>query len=355
MIRVLIVDDDKLARKGLISIMPWQAYGMQIVGEAANGAKALEFLGGHETDLAFVDLAMPIMSGLELMQTARGKYPRLRFVVLTFHEDFELVQSAFRLGALDYISKIRMETEDCNALFTRIRENFRTSGPNAGEPESNGPEVPAEPVDSGLTETWTAFHWLYDEAEFARLCRQTAASPLDTRQLDMLFACLSEKAAAVTGLTVGPWRAHDSREAALNDIQALRERIHRLAAGDICLGCAAVCILRATHFIRQQLAEPLDADEAAAKVGMSRSYFCVCFKKLVGVTFNKYLRRERIREAARLLTDTAQTVTRISQAVGYGDVKYFSHIFQQETGSLPSEYRSNLRTRQRIESCTSNK
>lgn len=348
MIRVLIVDDDKLARKGLISIMPWQAYGMQIVGEAANGAKALEFLGGNGADLAFVDLAMPIMSGLELMQTAREKYPRLRFVVLTFHEDFELVQSAFRLGALDYISKIRMETEDCNALFARIWEKFHTFGPDTGEPEKSGPDVSAEPADSGLTEAWTTFRWLYDETEFARLCRQTAASPLDTRRFDMLFACLSEKAAAVTGLAVGSWRAHDSRDAALGDIRALRERIHRLAADEIRLGCTPVCILRATHFIRQQLAEPLDAGEAAAQVGMSRSYFCVCFKKLVGVTFNRYLRRERIREAAHLLTYTAQTVTWISQAVGYGDVKYFSHIFQQETGSLPSEYRSQLRARQRI-------
>ncbi|WP_155987791.1 hypothetical protein [Gorillibacterium massiliense] len=44
MIRVLIVDDDKLARKGLISLMPWAAHDMVVVGEAANGAKALEFL-----------------------------------------------------------------------------------------------------------------------------------------------------------------------------------------------------------------------------------------------------------------------------------------------------------------------
>jgi two-component system, response regulator YesN len=61
-IRVLIVDDDKLARKGLISIMPWSDHGMVVVGEAANGAKALEFLEQHEVDLMFVDLSMPVMS-----------------------------------------------------------------------------------------------------------------------------------------------------------------------------------------------------------------------------------------------------------------------------------------------------
>ena len=42
--RVLVVDDDKLARKGLISIMNWEKYGFEVVGDVQNGSKALEFL-----------------------------------------------------------------------------------------------------------------------------------------------------------------------------------------------------------------------------------------------------------------------------------------------------------------------
>jgi len=77
-ISVLIVDDDKLARKGLISIMPWSAHDMIVAGEAANGAKALEFLEQHAVDLMFVDLSMPVMSGMELIQATRKKYPNLK-------------------------------------------------------------------------------------------------------------------------------------------------------------------------------------------------------------------------------------------------------------------------------------
>lgn len=76
MIRVLIVDDDKLARKGLISIMPWAAYEMEVVGEAANGAKALEFLAQNQVDLMFVDLAMPVISGIDLIEEARETWIR---------------------------------------------------------------------------------------------------------------------------------------------------------------------------------------------------------------------------------------------------------------------------------------
>jgi two-component system response regulator YesN len=85
MIKVLIVDDDMLARKGLISIMPWSSHGMKVVGEAANGAKALEFLKNNNVDLMFVDLAMPVVSGLDLVQQTRILYPDLKFVIISFH------------------------------------------------------------------------------------------------------------------------------------------------------------------------------------------------------------------------------------------------------------------------------
>ena len=50
--RVLVVDDDKLARKGLISIMNWEKYGFEVVGDVQNGSKALEFLKDNMVDVA---------------------------------------------------------------------------------------------------------------------------------------------------------------------------------------------------------------------------------------------------------------------------------------------------------------
>lgn len=68
MIHVLIVDDDKLVRKGLMSFLPWESFGMRVVGEAANGEKALDFLKANRVDLLMTDLAMPVMSGIELIK-----------------------------------------------------------------------------------------------------------------------------------------------------------------------------------------------------------------------------------------------------------------------------------------------
>jgi two-component system, response regulator YesN len=119
-LKVLIVDDDHLVRKGIVSLMPWHAYGFDVVGEAENGEKALRFLENNQVDLIITDLAMPTMSGIELIRILCKRFPKLWIVVLTFHQDFEYVQEALRLGAIDYIAKIELENENMHEILRRI-------------------------------------------------------------------------------------------------------------------------------------------------------------------------------------------------------------------------------------------
>ncbi|MGI2296524.1 helix-turn-helix domain-containing protein [Paenibacillus sp. GXUN7292] len=118
--RVLIVEDDHLVRRGLISSMPWKQFNMTVIGEAANGEEALQFLEKHKVDLLFTDLLMPIMPGLELMMHVRDMYPQVGMVVLTFYEEFQYIQEALRLGALDYIIKVDLEFDQMHAVLDRV-------------------------------------------------------------------------------------------------------------------------------------------------------------------------------------------------------------------------------------------
>jgi two-component system, response regulator YesN len=127
-IKVLVVDDDKLVRKGLISAMPWAKFGMDVVGEAANGEKALEYIKENAVDLLLTDLAMPVMSGIELMREVRKRYPHIHIVVLTLHQDFDYVQEALRLGAIDYIAKVQLEKEHFDQVLARIADRIRERG-----------------------------------------------------------------------------------------------------------------------------------------------------------------------------------------------------------------------------------
>ncbi|GAA4843178.1 hypothetical protein GCM10023310_21320 [Paenibacillus vulneris] len=131
MIKVLVVDDDHLVRKGFISMMPWDNYGLKVVGEAGNGRKALEFLEHHEVDLLITDLAMPVMSGIDLMRSVKERHRHVAMVVLTFHQDFEFIQEALRLGALDYITKVELEHEHMGEVLKRIVDKMKANAPEA--------------------------------------------------------------------------------------------------------------------------------------------------------------------------------------------------------------------------------
>ena len=122
MLKILIIDDDILTRKGIQMLMPWASHNMEIVGEAPNGKAALDFLSSHsDVDLALVDLDMPIMDGISFIQAATSLYPHLSYVVLTVHTEFEYVQKILRLGAIDYISKTTFDQENFDQILDRIQ------------------------------------------------------------------------------------------------------------------------------------------------------------------------------------------------------------------------------------------
>ncbi|HCG87115.1 MAG TPA: hypothetical protein DEW33_11650 [Lachnospiraceae bacterium] len=122
MLKILIIDDDILTRKGIQTLMPWKEHQMTIVGEASNGKEALAFLESHpDIDLALVDLDMPIMGGAAFIEAASERYPNLSYVVLTVHTEFEYVQQILRLGAIDYISKTQFDQENFDQILNRIQ------------------------------------------------------------------------------------------------------------------------------------------------------------------------------------------------------------------------------------------
>lgn len=142
MIKVLIVDDDKLVRKGLMSAMPWGEFDMEVVGEAANGERALEFLVHTPVDLLVTDLAMPVMSGIDLMRHVRKLYPDMHIVVLTLHQDFAYLQEAIRLGALDYIAKVQLEKERFEEVLARIHTRICEQEQQRGRGKRADPPLP---------------------------------------------------------------------------------------------------------------------------------------------------------------------------------------------------------------------
>lgn len=104
MIRVLVVDDHPVVRHGLVAMLRY-APDMEVLGEAADGAEALRLLGELRPDVTLIDLRMPRLSGVEVMQQARALGIATRFLVLTTYDTDEYIGPALAAGAQGYLLK----------------------------------------------------------------------------------------------------------------------------------------------------------------------------------------------------------------------------------------------------------
>lgn len=104
-LKVLIVDDEYLIRNLLRMRIDWQQQGMQIVGEASDAAEALEQVEQLHPDIVFTDIYMPKMDGIELSERILERYPNIKIVVVTGHDEFEYARQSVKLGISDFILK----------------------------------------------------------------------------------------------------------------------------------------------------------------------------------------------------------------------------------------------------------
>ncbi len=104
-IRVLVVDDHTVVRKGLCSLLSAEKYGIEVVGEAADGQDAIEKARTLHPDVILLDLAMPGMGGLEAIPAIRKDDPEARILVLTSYAEDDQVIKAISSGALGYLMK----------------------------------------------------------------------------------------------------------------------------------------------------------------------------------------------------------------------------------------------------------
>ena len=131
MLKVLIVEDEEMIRKGIVLTVDWAALDCVVVGEASNGLEGLEAARRLEPTLIITDLKMPQMDGLEMLRALREEGCAAYVIILTAYDQFEYAQSALRLGAVDYLLKPFHDGELENAV-NRLRSRME-SGPAAPE------------------------------------------------------------------------------------------------------------------------------------------------------------------------------------------------------------------------------
>jgi len=116
-IRILLADDHTIVRKGLRMLLESHE-GFQVVAEAADGREAVALAEQHRPDVIVMDIAMPILNGIEAARQICAKEPQPAIVFLSMHSDEGYVLKALKSGARGYLLKDSAEHDLTNAVTT---------------------------------------------------------------------------------------------------------------------------------------------------------------------------------------------------------------------------------------------
>lgn len=116
MLKMIIADDEPVITAGIRKLVDWNAMGIEITGEYADGRAALEGIMTHKPDLALLDISMPGMTGVEILKECHLLGLAVQIILISGFQDFEYAKAGIHYGAVDYLLKPVIRDELLNAV-----------------------------------------------------------------------------------------------------------------------------------------------------------------------------------------------------------------------------------------------
>lgn len=153
-VRVLVADDHGVVREGLASLIDGEA-DFTVVGAASSAEEAISLALEKKPDLVVMDVSMPRIGGIEATRQIKERAPDVRVLILTVHEDKELLRAAIHAGAGGYVLKRAIKSELLHAMNTVLDDQLYVhpvmarimlmAMPEEREPAAVEPNVPLTP------------------------------------------------------------------------------------------------------------------------------------------------------------------------------------------------------------------
>lgn len=127
--KLIVVEDEKIIRTGLLRHVPWQRLGVSEVEAAANGEEALVKAEAFRPDIVLSDIRMPGMSGVDLCRKLREKFPEIEIIFSTGYADKEYLKAAIDLHAVGYVEKpvnVKLLSESVEEAVRRVKERRKS-------------------------------------------------------------------------------------------------------------------------------------------------------------------------------------------------------------------------------------
>lgn len=369
MIKVFLVEDEAIIRRGIRNNIDWESHGLKLVGEAEDGEYAYPMILKSRPDILLTDVKMPFMDGLELSRLVKKELPKTKIIILSGYDEFDYAKEGIKIGISDYLLKpvtpvtlidalkkaaetIREEQEH-SRLLERYFVDYEKYMEFPDKTDYSG--VDRKLIKNFLKTGEIEECGLFIDEYFEAVGKENYMSLLLRQYMTMdIFYCVREFVKAVGTEEAegsGGWmdlkRLTKAIENAENTINYLKELFtFALTVRDNNSGDKYGQIIReAKEYIGEHFGDSeFSLNRIAEYIGMSPSYFSSIFKQGTGQTLVEYLTRMRIDKACELLKCTNLRAAEIGEQVGYGDPHYFSATFKKIMGQSPKDFRGGKNT-----------
>lgn len=124
MLKVVLVEDEPLVRKGLKLTVNWEAMDCIVVGEAGDGEEGYRIIRSMQPDLALTDVRIPKLDGISMISRLREENCPTEFIILTAYSDFSYAYQALKLGVTDYLLKPFEDDSELEAAVKKIKQRL---------------------------------------------------------------------------------------------------------------------------------------------------------------------------------------------------------------------------------------
>ena len=177
MFKIILADDEPIIIKGMQKMIEWEKLNAEIVAEAGNGAELLEKIREFEPDIVISDVAMPKMTGLDVIKEIQDNHWSTKVIFLSGYQEFEYVQKAIRYEAIEYLLK-PVGKEELEQAVLKAEKTLKT-------------DYPMEYWEKEKDDMQTVFRKMNSESECKELFEHFEAMGLDTEDTDFTGVCFS--------------------------------------------------------------------------------------------------------------------------------------------------------------------
>ncbi len=396
--KVLIADDEPKIRRGLRATVERVRPDMQVVGEAEDGETALAMVEKEKPDILMIDVRMPFLNGLDLIQKINDVWRDCVIIVVSGHDEFEYAQRALTLKVFEYVLKPVPQDVLASVLsraeeeLSQVRRRNHYLSWARDQLERNMPILREQ-----FLRDWVNGHLcraeIQEQASFLGVSTagyrmlalihvmerlRGADLPQEKDRRIELFAVRRVVEEALKDFPpvavflddqddVVALTGHAAAETWTQAIETIEARAVRSLTPALVIAHAPLAedglesvaeiyeglsgevarrsghhsfVLQAQNYIDSKYGNPeLTLEEVAGAVQVSPGYLSRLLKRETGFSFVDYLTRVRITKAVHLMADPAVKVYEVAEAVGYQSQHYFSRAFKRVFGRSPVEYR----------------